>query len=283
MARPTANWPLRGHGRFTPDGAECFSGTTMPHAGPSPPQAGSSARRLLTPFARLDLILPEGQSVKVKFIGFDERGKVRLSMKAVDQTTGQEDQGRRCDGRRAYDLTRPSRSGGSTPFSFPRRACPAPLQQRHRRVLSSTELQAIVAKAISRSPGRGCEPRLPQKTRSSADGRGQQPSAASDRRGFAQLPRPMCRGARRAQRRPGRACCASAAKLAACRVAHPRSLVANRRIGLASRDARPFHSLSPLDKRLASNRANPLEDAAPNDQVGGRGIAHGDVTPLAGD
>ena len=30
-------------------------------------------------------ILQEGQSVKVKLMGFDERGKVRLSMKAVDQ------------------------------------------------------------------------------------------------------------------------------------------------------------------------------------------------------
>jgi polyribonucleotide nucleotidyltransferase len=28
--------------------------------------------------------------VKVKLMGFDERGKVRLSMKAVDQETGKE-------------------------------------------------------------------------------------------------------------------------------------------------------------------------------------------------
>ena len=35
-------------------------------------------------------IVAEGQSVKVKLMGFDERGKVRLSMKVVDQTTGQE-------------------------------------------------------------------------------------------------------------------------------------------------------------------------------------------------
>jgi polyribonucleotide nucleotidyltransferase len=28
--------------------------------------------------------------VKVKLLGFDERGKVRLSMKAVDQTTGED-------------------------------------------------------------------------------------------------------------------------------------------------------------------------------------------------
>ena len=35
-------------------------------------------------------ILQEGQAVKVKLMGFDERGKVRLSMKAVDQETGAE-------------------------------------------------------------------------------------------------------------------------------------------------------------------------------------------------
>jgi polyribonucleotide nucleotidyltransferase len=28
--------------------------------------------------------------VKVKLLGFDERGKVRLSMKVVDQTTGED-------------------------------------------------------------------------------------------------------------------------------------------------------------------------------------------------
>ncbi|WP_137388325.1 polyribonucleotide nucleotidyltransferase [Rhodoligotrophos defluvii] len=33
-------------------------------------------------------VVKEGQSVKVKLIGFDPRGKVRLSMKAVDQETG---------------------------------------------------------------------------------------------------------------------------------------------------------------------------------------------------
>ncbi len=35
-------------------------------------------------------ILTEGQEVKVKLMGFDDRGKVRLSMKAVDQATGKE-------------------------------------------------------------------------------------------------------------------------------------------------------------------------------------------------
>jgi polyribonucleotide nucleotidyltransferase len=35
-------------------------------------------------------VIKEGQEVKVKLLGFDDRGKVRLSMKIVDQTTGQE-------------------------------------------------------------------------------------------------------------------------------------------------------------------------------------------------
>jgi polyribonucleotide nucleotidyltransferase len=35
-------------------------------------------------------IVKEGDKVKVKLLGFDERGKVRLSMKAVDQTTGED-------------------------------------------------------------------------------------------------------------------------------------------------------------------------------------------------
>src|ERR1700744_3929007 len=35
-------------------------------------------------------VVKEGQAVKVKLMGFDDRGKVRLSMKAVDQTTGED-------------------------------------------------------------------------------------------------------------------------------------------------------------------------------------------------
>ncbi len=35
-------------------------------------------------------VLKEGQEVKVKLMGFDDRGKVRLSMKVVDQDTGEE-------------------------------------------------------------------------------------------------------------------------------------------------------------------------------------------------
>ena len=35
-------------------------------------------------------IINEGDDVFVKLVGFDERGKVRLSMKVVDQDTGEE-------------------------------------------------------------------------------------------------------------------------------------------------------------------------------------------------
>ena len=40
--------------------------------------------------AKVTDVVKEGQKVWVKLLGFDERGKVRLSMKIVDQTTGQE-------------------------------------------------------------------------------------------------------------------------------------------------------------------------------------------------
>src|SRR5471030_3213821 len=35
-------------------------------------------------------VVKEGEKVKVKLLGFDERGKVRLSMKVVDQATGED-------------------------------------------------------------------------------------------------------------------------------------------------------------------------------------------------
>jgi len=35
-------------------------------------------------------VIKDGDKVKVKLLGFDERGKVRLSMKAVDQKTGED-------------------------------------------------------------------------------------------------------------------------------------------------------------------------------------------------
>ena len=36
-------------------------------------------------------VLNEGQKVWVKLLGFDDRGKVRLSMKVVNQETGKEE------------------------------------------------------------------------------------------------------------------------------------------------------------------------------------------------
>ena len=35
-------------------------------------------------------VVKEGDSVKVKCVGIDNRGKVKLSMKCVDQVTGEE-------------------------------------------------------------------------------------------------------------------------------------------------------------------------------------------------
>jgi polyribonucleotide nucleotidyltransferase len=40
--------------------------------------------------AKVSDVLSEGQTVKVKLLGFDDRGKTRLSMKVVDQTTGED-------------------------------------------------------------------------------------------------------------------------------------------------------------------------------------------------
>ncbi|TAL28055.1 MAG: S1 RNA-binding domain-containing protein, partial [Alphaproteobacteria bacterium] len=43
----------------------------------------------------VDEVLKEGDKVKVKCIGVDDRGKIKLSMKVVDQKTGQEIQQQR--------------------------------------------------------------------------------------------------------------------------------------------------------------------------------------------
>ena len=43
-------------------------------------------------------IVKEGDTVKVKLMGFDDRGKVRLSMKVVDQETGEDLEGKAADG-----------------------------------------------------------------------------------------------------------------------------------------------------------------------------------------
>ena len=42
-------------------------------------------------------MVKEGDKVWVKLMGFDERGKVRLSMKVVDQETGKEIEGAAAD------------------------------------------------------------------------------------------------------------------------------------------------------------------------------------------
>jgi polyribonucleotide nucleotidyltransferase len=42
-------------------------------------------------------VVKEGDKVKVKLLGFDDRGKVRLSMKVVDQTTGEDLEKRKAD------------------------------------------------------------------------------------------------------------------------------------------------------------------------------------------
>ena len=39
---------------------------------------------------KVDDVVKEGDKVKVKLLGVDERGKVRLSMKVVDQQTGED-------------------------------------------------------------------------------------------------------------------------------------------------------------------------------------------------
>jgi polyribonucleotide nucleotidyltransferase len=39
-------------------------------------------------------VVKEGDKVKVKLLGFDDRGKVRLSMRVVDQTTGEDLEGK---------------------------------------------------------------------------------------------------------------------------------------------------------------------------------------------
>jgi len=44
--------------------------------------------------AKSSWVVKEGDKVKVKLVGFDDRGKVRLSMRLVDQQTGEDLEGR---------------------------------------------------------------------------------------------------------------------------------------------------------------------------------------------
>ena len=57
-------------------------------------------------------VVKEGQEVYVKLLGFDERGKTRLSMKIIDQSTGQEIPARR---RRARSRGRVQRRASAAP------------------------------------------------------------------------------------------------------------------------------------------------------------------------
>ena len=50
-------------------------------------------------------VVKEGDKVKVKLLGFDDRGKTRLSMKAVDQTTGEDLEAKAKDGKSAEEPT----------------------------------------------------------------------------------------------------------------------------------------------------------------------------------
>jgi polyribonucleotide nucleotidyltransferase len=54
------------------------------------PVVVASMRRASRPSETVGEVVKEGQEVFVKLLGFDDRGKVRLSMKIVDQATGKE-------------------------------------------------------------------------------------------------------------------------------------------------------------------------------------------------
>ena len=54
-------------------------------------------------------VVKEGDKVKVKLLGFDERGKVRLSMKVVDQATGEDLEAKQKSERPSSRARRPAR------------------------------------------------------------------------------------------------------------------------------------------------------------------------------
>ncbi len=66
-------------------------------------------------------VVKEGQKVKVKLLGFDDRGKVRLSMKAVNQETGEEIEGVTDDGPQGGDRPRRDRGDRGDRGRRPRR------------------------------------------------------------------------------------------------------------------------------------------------------------------
>jgi len=58
-------------------------------------------------------VVKEGDKVKVKLLGMDERGKVRLSMKAVDQQTGEDLEAKQKAGREGQQGEQPAQSGAA--------------------------------------------------------------------------------------------------------------------------------------------------------------------------
>ena len=76
-------------------------------------------------------VVKEGDKVKVKLLGFDDRGKTRLSMKAVDQVTGEdleakpEDRSSGARSRRRVSIAAVKDDEGrlfSRPFCLPKRS-----------------------------------------------------------------------------------------------------------------------------------------------------------------
>ena len=87
-SEPEVGADLRGHGRQG-DGLRRLRELLRRQGRPRPHQP---ARRRSRVHKATDVV-KEGDKVKVKLLGFDERGKVRLSMKVVDQTTGEDLEG----------------------------------------------------------------------------------------------------------------------------------------------------------------------------------------------
>src|SRR5262249_3855754 len=56
--------------------------------------------------AKVTDVVKVGDQVKVKVLGFDDRGKVKLSMKQVDQTTGEDISAKLAEERRQRDEAR---------------------------------------------------------------------------------------------------------------------------------------------------------------------------------
>ena len=66
-------------------------------------------------------VVKEGDKVKVKLLGFDDRGKVRLSMRVVDQTTGEDLEAKeKAEAANAERVTRRGRVRSGGPSSDPR-------------------------------------------------------------------------------------------------------------------------------------------------------------------